>query len=207
MAISYAGLPGKRCSECSGTLFARFTNEIRCVNCQPVVSGSQADEFLESRYDRGVLRWFLSLPPEPPTIPTVWLYVADDLEWLECEPSDEIAEACHVGPASTGQWYRKLDRQLFAWFVERVHRVKAQFFAEDYEDVLTKLRSLVARAIEVGALSAGFTDESKWPRAVGVFNPFENLPDLSQINFPGLRQSPAVPSSPNPFAGFGGRNA
>ena len=183
MPISYTGLPGKRCSTCSGSLFARFGNVLRCGQCQPEVSGEVADEWLESGYERGVLRWASSLPPAPPTIATSWLYVAENLDWVEIEPSDKIADVWHFW-----RWHRKLDRSLLAWLYSRVSRLERQSFPEDFQEALAALCELMARAVEVGVFSADFTDESRWPRSPGGFDPFGGLPDLSQIQFPGLRQ-------------------
>lgn len=190
MPISYAGLPGKRCSACSGGLFARFGNVLRCGQCQPPADDVQPDEWLESGYQRGVLRWAAALPPSPPTASSVWLYVAENLDWVEIEPSDEIAEVCHCDR----RWFRKLDRRLLAWLYSVVLQLGRHSFQEDLDDALNALRCVVARGIETGVFTSDFADESRWPRSPGGFDPFGGLPDLSRINFPGLRIPPAATS-------------
>lgn len=198
MPISYAGLPGKRCSTCSGSLFARIGNVLRCGQCQPLVAGESADEWLEAGYENGVLRWMASLPPSAPVVASSWLYVAENLDFLEAEPSDDLADVWH----SEGRWFRKLDRRLLAWLYSVVLQFERHSFPEDFQEALAAIRDIMARAVEVGVFSEDFADESRWPSVSAGFDPFGGLPDLSQIQFPGLRLSPAA-SVPNPFAGLG----
>jgi len=180
MAISYAGLPGKRCSTCSGGLFARFGNVLRCGQCQPPAADERPDEWLESAYERGVMRWSLSLPPSPPVVATLWLYVADNLDWIEIEPSDHVADVWYAN----GRWHRKLDRSLLGWLNSRVWALERQTFAETFQEALMALREVVARGVEVGVFGEEFSDESRWPRSSLAFEPFSGLFDPAQITFP-----------------------
>lgn len=198
MAISYAGLPGKRCSTCSGGLFARFGNVLRCGQCQPPVPNEHPDEWLEASYERGVLRWVAALPPSPPTLASVWLYVAENLDWVEIEPSDEIAEVFH----HDGRWFRKLDRRLLAWLYSVILRLERHSFPEDFQEALAALCTIVARGVETGIFGSEFADQSRWPRSPGGFDPFGGLFDPSRINFPGLR----LPAATNPFQAAGKRS-
>ncbi len=189
MPISYAGLPAKRCSTCSNGLFSRFGNSLRCGQCSPLAADEKPDEWLEARYERGVLRWAAALPPAPPTIASAWLYVADNLDWFECEPADETAEVWHF----SGRWYCRLDRRLLGWLAERVFRLERHSFPEDFRDALAALRELVARAINVGVFPDDFADESRWPRAAVGFDPYSGLFDPSRITFPGLAVARPTP--------------
>lgn len=190
MPISYTGLPGKRCSTCSSGLFARFGNVLRCGQCQPLADGEAADEWLESAYERGVLRWVAALPPSPPMIASVWLYVAENLDWVEIDPSDEIADVWHFDR----RWFRKLDRRLLAWLYSVVLQLGRHSFQEDLDDALNALRCVVARGVETGVFTSDFADESRWPRSPGGFDPFGGLPDLNRIDFPRLRILPVATS-------------
>ena len=213
MPISYSGLPGRRCPTCSESLYARIGNELRCCRCQPInpSTNETADEYLEARMERGIIRWCPAVPPDRPTTPTVWLYVASDLDWLEVEPSDQVAEIVHHGPLwgprgyghPAGQWYRRLDRELFAWFVAKAEIVRKQYFAEDAEEVFGELRAIAGRAVNAGIFGPSFADELRWPRATTGFEPFAALPDLAQIQFTGPPRSPAAAKVSNPFAGMG----
>lgn len=187
MTISYAGLPGKRCSACSGLLFGRIGNVLRCATCQPPLDGETFEEWLEARYTAGVLRWGVSLPPSPPVDPDAFLFVSEDLDWVESEPCDKTAMVCHVGPMKTGRWFIRLDRELFSWLAAKAYRNEKARFREDFEEALRLLREIAARAIEVHVLPDSFSDESRWPRASNQPNPYDLLPDLRQIEFPGFR--------------------
>lgn len=199
MAISYAGLPGKRCSTCGGSLFSRFSNVLRCGQCQPPAAGEKPDEWLESSYQGGVLRWAAAIPPSEPTVATLWLYVAENLDAIEVSPSNEIAEVWHTD----GRWFRKLDRRLLAWLYSRVLLLERHSFPEDVREALATLCAIVARGVEAGVFGSEFADQSRWPKSPGGFDPFGGLFDPSRINFPGLR----LPAASDPSTTAGKRSS